>query len=284
MNPSSNPTGKGEKPGAGSSAISYRQLKFLIPPARRLYPIVGWLSSRKPFLRRVDLGEVHMLVSMLDMSVGLGLLNKGVWERLTTSLVREALRPGMVVLDIGAHVGYFILLAATSVGPAGKVFAFEPDERHVKLLLRNVEANDTGNVVVVPKAVSDATGRCKLRVNSCSPAVSLETVRLDDFFPPGQRRVDFVKMDIDGAEPMALAGMEGLLSESPEMQMLVEYDPWQHEVQGRSPGDFLCQLEQMGFRLHVAIDEAEGHVREITWGDAHEIRTSVNLWLVRPDG
>lgn len=265
-----------------SGGIAYRNFKFLIPPARRLYPVLGWLSCRKPFLRRVDLGEAHMLVSMLDMSVGQGLLNKGVWEPLTTSLVKEALRTGMIVLDIGAHVGYFTLLAASNVEAAGKVFAFEPDERHVKLLQRNVQANDASNVTVIPRAVSDTTGRCKLRVNSCSPEVSLETVRLDDFFPPGQRRVDFVKMDIDGAEPVALAGMEGLLSESPEMQMLVEYDPWQHEVQGRSPGDFLCQLEHLGFRPRLAIDEAKGHVREITWGDAHEIRESVNLWLVRP--
>lgn len=80
-------------------------------------------------------------------------------EVLMAELFRRAVHPGAVVLDLGAFVGYFALLAARESGPEGRVYAFEPDPRDRPWLERNVEANGLGDRVdVVPMAVSDHSG------------------------------------------------------------------------------------------------------------------------------
>ena len=67
-------------------------------------------------------------------------------EKLTTQLFKEVVKGGYTVLDIGANIGYFTLLAARLVGKKGKVYAFEPEPRNYSMLLRNVTLNEYENV------------------------------------------------------------------------------------------------------------------------------------------
>ena len=76
----------------------------------------------------------------------------------TTKLFETLIKPGKVVIDLGAHVGYYTLLAARAVGPTGKVFAFEPDESNHFLLIKDIEINGYSNVVAVKQAVSNYVG------------------------------------------------------------------------------------------------------------------------------
>jgi tRNA G37 N-methylase Trm5 len=81
----------------------------------------------------------------------------GAWERDTVRLFERILRAGDVVVDIGAHVGYFTLIAARSVGPEGRVYAFEPDPENYALLVRNIELNGYQNIMPIQKAVWNLT-------------------------------------------------------------------------------------------------------------------------------
>ena len=85
-----------------------------------------------------------------------------IWEKLTTEKFKEVVREGDVVVDLGANMGYFTLLAARLVGKEGKVYAFEPEPINYSLLVKNVELNGYDNVVTVPKAVSHQSGIVRL--------------------------------------------------------------------------------------------------------------------------
>ena len=87
----------------------------------------------------------------LDMAMGR-------YEPETTRLFKETVKPGMVVVDIGAHVGYYTLLAAKQVGPDGKVYAFEPEPGNHALLLKNIGMNGYDNVVATPTTVAPLVG------------------------------------------------------------------------------------------------------------------------------
>jgi len=120
------------------------------------------------------------------------------YEEGTTLLFKRTLQPGWVVADVGAHVGYYTLLAAQIVGSEGRVFSFEPDPTNFSLLRRNIELNRLRNVVAVPKAVADRDMRLKLfqdpqgndRHSIClssyackhGTSIEVEAITLDEFF------------------------------------------------------------------------------------------------------
>jgi len=123
-------------------------------------------------------------------------------------------------LDIGANVGYYTLIAAKLVGPEGRVVAIEPAPDNYARLCRNVELNYSSNVVTVPCAISDAERNLRLsrRVTDNSGAYTLLPVgqtresprvrvrTLDSVLDElAVRRVDFVKIDVEGFEFKALS-------------------------------------------------------------------------------
>src|SRR5262249_36182110 len=152
----------------------------------------------------------------------------GVYEPFETGLLQNQLRPGDVVVDVGANIGYYTLLFARCVGPRGRVFAFEPDQTNFDLLRRNVERNGYTNVTLVRKAVAAQSG--KLRLYLCEdnkgdhrtydshdgrPSLEIDAVSLDDYFAGERGSIALIKMDIQGAEEGALRGMRRLLADNP---------------------------------------------------------------------
>ena len=69
-----------------------------------------------------------------------------------TALVKRIVRNGDIVVDIGAHIGYYTLIFARLVGPKGKVFAFEPEPNNFNLLIKNIKINGYKNIIPVQKA------------------------------------------------------------------------------------------------------------------------------------
>ncbi len=194
---------------------------------------VGWLLRRSAPEGRVVVGvsggiccgsrmKLHL---SRDRFYWLGMHEIGVQR----ALERET-RPGMTVYDIGAHLGFFSLGLARLVGPAGKVFAFEPMPENAQALRENVALNDSlaGRVRVVEAAVSEASGRQVFygQVNSAQgrlgepgarpgPSYEVETVSLDDFvFSRREAAPQLIKLDVEGAEGAALQGARRLLREA----------------------------------------------------------------------
>lgn len=148
-------------------------------------------------------------------------------ERSIVDLAARLCQPGFCVLDIGAHIGYFSLLFAIKAGPTGRVVTIEPNPANVAKIRAMVAANGLRNLELIPVAVSDEdgelpfvteeTGQMGHLVTRDQPApgtnaVVVRVARLDDLARVhGIDRVDLIKMDIEGAEVKALAGMAGLL-------------------------------------------------------------------------
>jgi FkbM family methyltransferase len=197
----------------------------------------------------------------------------GQYEPATTTVVMEVVTDGDTIVDVGAHWGYFTLLAASLCGERGRVFAFEPHPRNFSLLTKNVEANGLTNVVPVQKAISNRAGRAKLflaritaghSLDSLPPeessggsaakeAIGVDTVALDDFFARSSVEPRLVKMDIEGAEPLALAGMRCLIERNPLLVLITEFNP--AYLDAKAGADFLDLLAACGFDVGIIDDD-----------------------------
>lgn len=193
------------------------------------------------------------------------------YEPLTGRLFTQTISPGAVVLDIGAHVGHYTLLAAHATGPDGRVFAFEPATENFELLRRNIRANGYKNVVALQKAVASRSGRRMLLLSESpdshgfyehplSPArgtYAVDCVSVDDFI--GEDRVDVVKIDIEGAESEALEGMDVTLDRNRDLVLFLEFNPSCIERAGVDPAALIGHLTSVGFDIRI-IDDRAGSV------------------------
>jgi FkbM family methyltransferase len=134
---------------------------------------------------------------------------------------QAAVVPGSVVYDVGAHVGFYTLLAAKLVGPTGRVFAFEPVPRNVKYLRAHLSLNGIPNAEIWPVAVAERSGvvcfdtgpNSQMGRISQTGSASLPCVRLDDLVEQSQvPPPDLIKMDVEGGELDALRGAHRLLA------------------------------------------------------------------------
>jgi FkbM family methyltransferase len=208
-----------------------------------------------------------------DLGVSIKLLTEGVFEPSLTEYLKRVLKPGMTVVDGGANIGYFTLLAARLVGDAGQVFAFEPEPANFDLLRNSVERNSADNVVLTRCALSDRLGSATLfldRSNFGSPSlraenvddlggeVVVETIRLDDFLAKRSApAVDLIKLDAEGAEGLILAGAEGVLAGGGPLRVVMEFCPRGLRNMGTDPLAFLQSLREVGFEMEM-LDERSG--------------------------
>lgn len=143
--------------------------------------------------------------------------------------LEELVQPGWTAIDVGANIGYFTLLMANRVGPQGKVIAFEPLIENFSILRENIKLNGHLNVVVENLALMSRTGRIELRSatpgaitwvasvrvdqNSAVESESVEAISLDEYVEKkGIAKVDFLKIDVEGAEESVLDGATSVLN------------------------------------------------------------------------
>ena len=225
------------------------------PPSVRVFESTLFLHSKEdcPFLSRVLMGG-------------------RLFEPFETHLLRREIRPGDVVLDIGANIGYYTIQFAHLVGARGKVVAFEPDSVNFNLLEQSVKANRLSNIELVNAAISDRRGRHVLHRSRKNPGdhqlfdsgedretIEVEVTTLDEFFVGRNPRVDFIKMDIQGSELHALNGAKGLLSANPFVKLTCEFWPAGLQKAGADPRELLLQLRRLGF-CALEIDETNGQL------------------------
>jgi FkbM family methyltransferase len=217
-------------------------------------------------------------VSTDDHAVGLGLARDSSYEPHVARLLTHLLQPGCVFIDIGANIGYFSLVAARLVGPSGRVLAFEPNKRNGALLWLSCVDNNFQQLELFPVAASDSAGAIVLQVaGSNGRIVSTDelalagiapapngpplpphhyhaaTVVLDDILHT-ITRIDVVKLDVEGAEPWAIAGMQQLIHRHRPL-VISEFAPLGIEqTTQRHPENYLLQLRQLGYTLFVITD------------------------------
>jgi FkbM family methyltransferase len=192
---------------------------------------------------------------------------RGRFENIESQFVERFLKPGMIVLDIGAHHGYYTLLASQKVGPEGCVIAFEPSPRERRRLLQHLRMNSCANVRIEEMALGDAKGRAEFHIvkgketgcNSLRPpevrqstATEVEVARLDDYLRQKDLAVvDFVKMDVEGAELAVLKGATHFLERRPRPVIFCEVQDVRTRAWGYPARDIVEFLRGKGFRWYI---------------------------------
>src|ERR1051326_549775 len=140
----------------------------------------------------------------------------GFYEQRKQELISKAVQPNTVFYDVGANVGFYTLLSSVLVG-GGKVFAFEPLLRNLGYLKRHIALNQIHNVEVLELAIADENGTASFEIEptgsmgsfSSGGQVRVQTASLDSLLAQGKiLPPDYIKMDIEGAELLALRGAE----------------------------------------------------------------------------
>jgi FkbM family methyltransferase len=222
---------------------------------------------------------VRLFIDLSDHVIGLSIL-RGRYEEDEIRFVRSLLKPGDTVIDAGGHIGFFTMHMAAAVGPAGRVYAFEPFNANADLLERSVTENRFGDRVVFQRAAAGAapgtatltfpvetlnSGGAYLLLEGTAPLTGnqkrdVPVVALDAL--DLRRPVRFIKMDVEGAEPQVVRGAGQLLREDRPV-MLSELHPTQLErASGVTADQFLEQLRALGYRAHRVEDGGVGTVLE----------------------
>jgi FkbM family methyltransferase len=250
-------------------ALGYRHMaSYLLPKGT---------TMAVPFLG----AEIEL--STTDTSMALG-LRAGTYERAMRQVFARALRPGVEVLDVGANVGLYAVVAGMRVGPGGAVVAVEPLPEARELLVRNLKNNQTQNVTVLPVAAGDHPGTLELRrfggevgttsaVHGGDVAVDVEQARLDDLLP--HARFDVVKIDVEGYEYQALMGMKQILARSQPLLFL--------EFNNNESTDALLAFLAESFPFAWRADERRGRVVPVEYDHLRELRQANIIASARPD-
>ena len=267
------------------TACEQRRLELLHSMLSRLQE-----SSAVVTLDIEPVGKIRMFLNPDDKVITRMMLFWGRFEPKETDWFVRLIEPGDTIVDVGANVGYYTLIGAKLVGEKGRVFAFEPDPESFALLERNVRMNGLTNVVLERKAVSSEAGSIRLYLAAANKGdhriyqptdeerayVEVEAVTLDDYFADDSGRIDFTKIDTQGAEVVILRGMEKTLRENPELQMAVEYWPWGLSDFGFEDEQLVGIVNAAGFRIFDLAGNAASALRETDLADLRSRYTKKN--------
>lgn len=212
----------------------------------------------------------------------------------TGEALRRLVAPGMTVADVGANIGLLTLVMARATGPAGKVLAFEPEAIPRANLEKMKHLNGLAWVDVRDQAVGEKAGRLTFHVSDIighsslyalpeaeeARTIEVEVVRLDDVAPA--KRMDVVKIDVEGAELDVLAGMKGLIGKNPDLAVVAEFGPEHLRRVGQTPAQWFKAFADAGFKPYL-IDEATSACAP-TDAKAAARLVSANIAFVRPGG
>ena len=236
-----------------------RGLSKFIPTRLIRFVYKIFFSKIQPEVATV--GNNKMFLNSLE-AFRLALNDYDVREQFETDYFKSQIKSGMTVLDLGANIGFYTLIFADLVGKDGRVFAFEPEPNNFSSLEKNVKLNRFKNVTLVRKAVSNKTGDIKLflsksmgrhtiyNMQNVRKIIKIESVALDDFFKKYPKGIDFIKMDIEGAEYAALLGMPSILKINKGVKIVTEFMPDALRSFGISPEVYLSLLMKHGFKVY----------------------------------
>ncbi len=238
-------------------------------------PISARFSDKNLVKANIKNAKGKLVLDRLDWSVSSTIIVVGDYEAHLSRFIRYVVKPGMTCIDIGANVGFHVLTLSELVGSAGRVYAVEPNSENCRMLMMSAEANGATNITVVPVALSN-----KLGAAAFSPALGsngqfmhavssplhhpnctvVPTVRLDTIIAPD--RLDFIKIDIEGAEPLALAGAEALIEKHRPIITSEFSVTMVSDVSGISGEEYIGRMIARDYRAYTLA--ASGPHQEIT--------------------
>jgi FkbM family methyltransferase len=250
---------------AATATLPQRIRRFLASPPRRKYITLANRARRffpgMPIPLRLPSGVWWLAEkSALDHEL---IYNE--FEQMETRFVERLLRPGMTVVDVGAHHGLYTLLASKRVGRKGRVIAFEPSPREFRRLKKHLRWNRCSNVQLMPCAVGDEPGETDFYLvdgsqdwcNSLRPPavdeptsrVRVSVRRLDDALEElDVSKVDFIKLDVEGAELSVLYGVMRVLLRGSRPAILAEVQDIRTQPWGYTAREIIQFMIRMDYR------------------------------------
>ena len=205
-----------------------------------------------------------------DLGIDLGML-KGIplgqfKDKGEIGYLLHNLRSGQTVLDIGANIGYFTVLFSRAVGESGKVLSFEPGPLSFALLQANIRVNCLSQSLAFNTAVGDKNGTIDLFLcrtgesdnriegtlsdHADRDRIEVPIVVIDDFLAEREiAKIDYVKIDVQGAEWSVLSGMRRTIQKNPDIHIILEYAPGGIRATGKEPIEFLTFIRSLGLAI-----------------------------------
>jgi len=182
------------------------------------------------------------------------------------AFIRLHIKSGMNVLDVGGNVGLLCRAFSKAVGPQGHVWSFEPDPATRYYLEHNVR--HCNNTTVSPLAICEknghtdlflhpqsGTGNSLLRIAAAQSSVFVACSTLDSFLATNEEiQPDIVKIDVEGAEPQVIYGMQETLRRFPAVKILIEFCPENLASGGVSPESFYQALTDLGLQAELILE------------------------------
>jgi FkbM family methyltransferase len=230
-------------------------------------------NERNVVIKELESG-VRLFVDLADHAIGLNII-RGRFEAAELAFVRRHLRDGDVAIDAGAHIGFFAMHMAQAVGATGHVYAFEPFAPNADLLARATAENGFGGRVTLERAAVGAedgtaelvfarhtlnSGGAFLKGRAGAPAghetERVRVVSLDRY--PLRRPVRFLKMDVEGAEPLLVEGASRLLREDRPIVMTEIHREQLARVSGLSAEQFVDRMRALGYGCQAIQGDGTG--------------------------
>jgi len=240
---------------------------------------------RKTVIKEVN--GLKMLLNLRDRGVSRDLFMYGKREFIPTNYLLNGhiVKEGDVVLDIGANIGYYVLIESKLVGEQGKVYAIEPVSSNLAQLQQNLKLNNCKNVEVFKLAVGDKNGKAKIYIpekrnlstldknaleGNLKSVEEIEVITVDSFLDK-KPKPNFIRMDVEGYEFYIIKGMNKTLKLN--IKLFIEIHP--HKMSEEQLCEMLEILEKNGFYVELA-----------TWGfkvnENKLIRTLKSKYLGEP--
>lgn len=281
---------RGAIDGAGSGDLTEVSTvrKMLGTIEHQVAPTAFLVQLTEVDAERCTVGGVELFCDAADAAVTPG-LRSGSYEPHLTRVFERYCAPGMTVVDVGANLGYYSLLASRLVGPSGRVIALEPNSENCRLLLSSLRLNGSTNVELLPVAADGTTGWAYYSTHVGSngglieagdllahPGVVVPTFRLDELV---SGRVGFLKMDVEGAEGRVMRGATGIIERDRPIVTTELKDEMLARVSEMSVREYLGYFEGLGYRPTL-LDTNGGAEKPYPsvdamledWGEADQLR------------
>jgi FkbM family methyltransferase len=253
---------------------TYQQKQTLFVRAAAWYlkdfPLVrgkGWVNrALGKFIRVKVFDEVELrLINPLEFHQKVLLFGDDLYEPQIMSLLSSALGPGKIFFDVGTNMGYHSLLASKLVGDKGRVHAFEPADTQFQHLQLNLRINHIENVTANQCAVAESTGEREFFISEGwnqgthslgktagqSKSCRVPCVSIDDYVEKQSvKRIDVMKVDVEGAELSVFKGAQRTLSTMPPPLLIFECCEEFSQPFGYSTRDVKQMIEQHGYNLY----------------------------------
>ncbi len=223
----------------------------------------------------IEVNDYKMVVDTMDKGLSHDLIVHGIREYYATNFIKNFIKTGDVIVDIGANIGYYVILESKIIGSDGIIYAIEPIPRSIELLQKNIILNKCNNVIPYQCAVGDRIGTtiinvaAKLNLSSIHNIGSevKEQIRVDiltlDSFLSGKKIPDFIRMDVEGYEYEIIKGMKETLMLNKPLKLFIEMH---FSILGKDKSvELLKILQDSGFEVVAFIIDVKGGILKHSW-------------------